>query len=293
MDFEHFKQRVNATFDQMSPQVQAAARYVLDNRDDVALMSMRQVAKEADVHPSTMVRLAQFLGFDGFNDIRDLFQNRLRMAPGDLVGRARDLQGQKGQTASLMLEIEETAHQNMRQTFNRIGAAALSDAADFILGAKRVYVMGMRISYPVAFSFYYSYSMFKNNAFLVDGRAGTAADVLRDIGKGDVLLAISNAPFSRETVQSTQYARKRGARVLAICDSEISPLAGEGDKSLVINNGSPTFFPSISAVVALVESLIAVLISKSGEEVIDLVAQSKAQLDEFDAYWEPQNLSNS
>ena len=292
MDFELLKARMADHFSQMSPQVQSAARYVLDNADDVALMSMRQLAKAANVHPTTMVRLAQALGFEGFNDLKEVFQTRMRAAPDDLVGRARGLQGQKGSTAALLEEIEQNAHNNIYQTLHGCGPEELEKAADFLLSAKRVFVMGLRISYPVAFSFFYAYSMFRSNARLVDGRAGTVADVLRGIGEGDVLLAMSVSPFSRETVRAVTYARNRGAGILTISDSEITPLDGQGTASLVARNESMTFFPSMTANMALAESLIAIMISKGGEDLLNVVAESKAQLDEFDAYWEAQSVAS-
>ncbi|WP_417821410.1 MurR/RpiR family transcriptional regulator [Terasakiella sp.] len=288
MTYDELLKRINESYQNMSPQVQLAARYVIDNAEDVALVSMRQLAKEANVHPTTMVRLGQFLGFEGFNDMRDLFQHRLRLSPEDYVGRARGLQRQAGHAFELIEEIEETSKKNIHRTLHGIGADVLDETADFLLSAKRIYVMGMRISFPVAFAFYYAYSMFRANAHLIDGKAGIAADTLRDIGPEDVLFAISNAPFSRETVQAAQYARKKGATIVAISDTEISPIVGPGDRNLMIRNVSPTFFPSASASIALVESLIAIMISKGGEELVETVAQSKEQLDQFDAYWEDQ-----
>ena len=290
MDFDLLKARMGDLFSQMSPQVQMAARYVLDNPDDVALLSMRQLAKAADVHPTTMVRLAQALDFEGFNDLRDVFQTRMRAAPDDLVGRARGLQGQRGQVGSLIDEIEQNAHNNIYQSLHGAGPEKIEAAADYILSAKRVFVMGLRISYPVAFSFFYAYSMFRSNARLVDGRAGTVADVLRGIGEGDVLIAMSVSPFSRETVRAVNYARSRGAGVLTLSDSEVTPLGGKEAQSLVVRNESLTFFPSVTANMAMVESLIAIMISKGGDDLLDEVAQSKAQLDEFDAYWEAQSM---
>ncbi len=293
MDFDLLRARMGDHFKQMSPQVQMAARYVMDNAEDVALLSMRQLAKAADVHPTTMVRLAQTLGFEGFNDLKDVFQNRMRAAPDDLVGRARGLQGQRHHVSELIEEIEQNAHNNIRQSLHGCGPEKLEEVADFLLAAKRVFVMGLRISYPVAFSFYYAYSMFRPNAVLVDGRAGTVADVLRGIGEDDVLLAMSVSPFSRETVRAVDYAHARGAGILTLTDSEITPVGEHADNSLVVRNESLTFFPSVTANMALVESLIAIMISKGGEDLLETVKQSKAQLDEFDAYWETQSATVS
>jgi len=292
MDFDLLKVRVTDLFKKMSPQLQSAARYVMDNADDVALMSMRQLAKEADVHPTTMVRLAQALGFVGFNELREVFQKRMRAAPDDLVARARGLQVQKGQSAGLIEQIEENAHSNISQSLHGCGARKLETCADLLLSSNRVFVMGLRISYPVAFSFVYAYSMFRSNALLLDGPAGTVADALRGIGEGDVLFAISVSPFSRSTVRAVDYARTRGAEIITLSDSEITPLNTTDKYSLVVRNESLTFFPSVTANMALIESLIAIMISKGGDDILEKVAESKAQLEDFDAYWEVQSKAD-
>lgn len=286
MDYQALKDEINLVFPNLSPQVQTAARFLLDHAEDVALLSMRQLAKSAGVHPTTMVRLAQTLGFEGYNDLRMVFQSRMRTAPDDYVARAKGLQKHNGQLTDLIGDISRTANHNIHQSLHGVDAHKIEKAAEFILSARRVYVMGLRISYPVAFSFFYAYGMFKSNARLVDGRAGTVADVLRGVEKGDVVLAISVSPFSRETVRAVDYVRKRGASVVTISDSEITPISKAGDHALLVKNESPTLFPSMIASMALVETLIAIMISKGGQELLDAVAQSKSQLDQFDAYWE-------
>jgi DNA-binding MurR/RpiR family transcriptional regulator len=288
MNYEDLTKRINENYKHMSPQVQRAARYVMDNAEDVALVSMRQLAKEADVHPTTMVRLAQFLDFEGFNELRDVFQHRLRLSPSDYVGRARDLQKQKGHANQLLEEIETTAKKNIHKTLHGLDMATLVHAADMLLSAKRVFIMGMRISFPVAFAFHYAYAMFRSNAILVDGKAGLAADSLRDIGKNDLLFSISNMPFSRETIQAAQFAHQQGASILALSDTELSPLTQLSELTLVVRNQSPTLFPSAVASITVVESLIAIMISKGGQDVLDRVSASKRQLDQFGAYWEEQ-----
>ena len=55
-----------------------AAAFLLDNPDEVAVLSMRKVAERASVQPAGMVRLAQYLGFPGWNELREIFVGRLR-----------------------------------------------------------------------------------------------------------------------------------------------------------------------------------------------------------------------
>ena len=62
--------RLIARFDTMPPQMQIAARHLIDHPQDIALMSMRDLARRAGVSPATMTRLAQFLGAEGYEDLR-------------------------------------------------------------------------------------------------------------------------------------------------------------------------------------------------------------------------------
>ena len=73
MDRGPLTEQIIKTFDHMPAQLQAGARYVLDRPRDVALLSMREQARQAGVQPATMTRLAKRLGMDGYDDVRELY----------------------------------------------------------------------------------------------------------------------------------------------------------------------------------------------------------------------------
>src|SRR5690606_25136772 len=83
-------------FETMPPQLQAAARYVLDHPKDVALMSMREQAHHAGVSHSTMMRLARWLGLDGYEDMRALYAEALRNSGTATAGHAAQREGEGG-----------------------------------------------------------------------------------------------------------------------------------------------------------------------------------------------------
>ncbi|BBI48737.1 hypothetical protein HORIV_11580 [Vreelandella olivaria] len=64
------REQIIAQYDAMSAQLQQAARYVLEHPEEVALVSMREVARYADVQPATMTRLAKYLGLPGYDELR-------------------------------------------------------------------------------------------------------------------------------------------------------------------------------------------------------------------------------
>ena len=283
-------QRIEQLFPSLSPQLRQAAQYVLDRPDDVALQSMRSVAASAGVQPATMVRLAKALDYPGFEAFREPFRERLRHPATGYASRARALQARSrsvpdaphGELLSEMLTADVA---NLRETYERIGFDTLARCGDELGAADRIFVAGLRSCYPLAFYFHYACHVFGAATHLVDGLGGTLADSLRGIGPKDAVLAISFAPYTRETVNIVTYAAGRGARVVVITDSAASPLAAVADHLLLAASRSPSFFQSIVAGMAVTQALVAILVARGDEQALAALEESEAQLHEFEAYW--------
>src|SRR3569833_1012303 len=91
MSLPSFNGRLRSGFDALSPQLREAARWVIDHPDDVALLSTREQAKRAGVTPATLTRLAQKLGFPGYDGVRKIYADAVRRRPESYRGRAEEL----------------------------------------------------------------------------------------------------------------------------------------------------------------------------------------------------------
>src|SRR5580693_8540294 len=111
MDRGPLTERIIETFDAMSVQLQTGARYVLDRPRDVALLSMREQARQAGVQPATMTRLAKHLGMDGYDDVRELYASAVREGDLGFAGKAgvqvvsQKLRGDKALAAEMLKSI--------------------------------------------------------------------------------------------------------------------------------------------------------------------------------------------
>jgi DNA-binding MurR/RpiR family transcriptional regulator len=289
--------RLEAAFPTLSPQLRLAARYVLDAPDDVALSSMRTVASHAGVHPSTLVRLARELKFSGYAEFREPFRQRLRTHGDRYADRARNLQARGSQAdkpreENLLQEALLAGNLNLQNTFATISDADLVDLARLLDKARRIYVVGMRKCYPVAYYLHYAFRMFKDNVVLANGVAATTADDLRDLQKGDVLIAIGYDSYTRGTVGAARHAVSVGADVIALTDSAISPLAQGARKTFVVANDSPSFFRSLAPAMALAETIVAYLVAEGGETAIAHLTKTENHLEAFGTYWNQDETSD-
>lgn len=283
--------RIAAAFSGLPPQLQTAARFVLENPDDVALLSMREQARRAGVPPVTMTRLARELGFANYAAFRDLQAAALRRsqmpAGAGFSARAGQLQRrqQKGGDAALAAQIGWAMAEHIANSHDETGIANLIAAAGLLEKARRVYFLGLRSCYAVAFQAQYVHGLFRDNGVLLDGAGDTGIDPLRHAGAGDVLLAVSVAPYASATIERLRYARERDCSVVAITDSRVSPIAALAQRSLLVSTETPSFFHAVTPAFAAAETLIALVAARAGDKALNAIANAESQLGAFSTYW--------
>lgn len=280
---------LSRTFDTMPPQLQAAARWVLDHPVDVALLSMRDQARRAGLPPVTLTRLAQRLGFCGFNEVRKQFAASVRRGPESFHGRAEELiarRAQQGESA-LVQDAFAALSQHCQRLAEPRSVARLTAAAQRLASAKRIFCIGLRSSYPVAYLFHYVRALIGDASVLVDGAGGIGVDALRTIGSDDVVLAVSVSPYTRLTLDAVRFARAREAQVVAVTDSTVSPLARVADEVIVVGTETPSFFHTMAPAFAAVECLAALVAARKGPSALSALADSEDQLSAFNTYIAP------
>jgi DNA-binding MurR/RpiR family transcriptional regulator len=289
MDLPALKQILETRFPTFSPQLQRAARFILEHPEEIALNSMRSVAAKAGVSPSTMVRLARDLGLTGYEAFRAPFSLWLRERQHTFSGRARELRqrARHSETAALISGIMNADLADLQETYTALGEAKLAAAERLLAAAPRIFVMGLRGLYPVAFFFHYACRMFLDSTILLTGQGGSFADELRRVEPDDVILAIGYEPYPRDMMRAVDYAVELGGKILAITDSSISPLAHRAALALTVSADGPAVFPSIVPALSIAQTLVALLLARSGEDALQRIASSERQLHSLGVYGEP------
>jgi DNA-binding MurR/RpiR family transcriptional regulator len=292
---------IEREFDGLSPELQRAARWVRGNGPLLAVRSMRSAASQAGVSPATMTRLARRLGFESFGALREPYVSRVAGGAAALPAassalpfarRARALQQRAGTEPLAQLGALQAG--NVAAVQQRNSAAAVERAADRLLRAERVHFLGLRVCHGIAFQMHYAYGLLCANGALITDLGGTLADQVAQIGRGHVLLAISQSPYTRATVESVRQARKQGAGVIALTDNALSPIAREADHSLLFDTASNSFIHSTTGALALVECVLAAVSARGGAPVLRRLRERQQQLRAARAYWEaPRNTHPS
>ncbi|MDR1828197.1 MAG: MurR/RpiR family transcriptional regulator [Methylobacteriaceae bacterium] len=280
-------EQITGSFGGMSNQLKIAARFVLDHPHDVALLSMREQAHHAGVHPSTMTRLAKYLGFDGYESIRTRYAEALRegeISFAEKAGRQAIHQQARGDGALAVEMFRSIAAQIVSLTGEN-SLRRVEAAASRLSSALHVYCLGLRSSHTAAWHMGYILRLIGEKSSLLDDSAGLGADAIGRAGPDDVLFVVSVNPYTRRTVELTEYAHSRHIPVVAVTDSEVSPIARLAEISVLVATESPSFFHSLSPAFAAAEVISALVAGHGSDEAQRNLHQFDEQLKAFDTYF--------
>jgi DNA-binding MurR/RpiR family transcriptional regulator len=277
--------RIHNEFATLPRTLQRAAQWVTDHPAEVCFLSMREQARRAAVVAPTMSRLAQALGYASFRALQDDFREHAAWGRADFATRARRMQSRTGRAHATGPEL---AH---LQTSNIDALAALNEPdriariATRLLKSPMTAFLGFRSCHSVALHAHYLYSMLIGRGVLLDDTYGTLAESIAALPRRAIVVAIGLSPYSRQTVDAVQHSTEQGTAVMALTDSELSPLARAASDRLLFEAASPSFFHSLSGAHALVERLMAEIASRGGRGVLRRLAAREALLSETRAYW--------
>lgn len=290
MRIEDLHECMLSNFEGLPRQLKSAAKRLLDHPDDIALLSMREVARRAKVTPATMTRLAQRLGFEGFEQLRQVYSDAVRersfTVQDSLSGRAEGLLARQNLDGDGALVADTLAGLSgyLKSLSEPQTIASIGRAADLIVAHDRLFCIGARSSYAAIYLASYLLSLIGEQTILVDGAGGTGLDRLRSVRNSDAVLALTIAPYTRDTVEAVAFTAERNATIVAITDSRTSPIARHADASIIVPTETPSFLQTMTPAFVVVECLAALVAAKRGKSAVRAIAEAEAHLDRFDSY---------
>lgn len=280
--------RLSQEWDALTPEAQKAARYVLENPQDVGVSTVREIAEAANVKPNTFVRMARQVGFDGYEDFRAPFRDAIRQGVVSFPDRARWLQGIAGQgeLGGLYADMVGAALRNIQECFNGISAEQLKAAAEDIWSSRSVFTLGVGVNNSNARNFTYLASTGMVNFHAIPRPGSTPIDDIAWADKRDVLIAITCKPYRSEVVETVRIAKEQGMTVVAVSDSPASPIILNADHGFVVAADTPQFFPSSVSTIALLETLLSFVIAVASPEIPERVEKFHQRRHELGIYQE-------
>lgn len=259
------------------------AKYIEEHYDKAASMTASKLGSVVGVSESTVVRFATEIGYSGYPAMQIAMQEMIR-------NRMTSVQRLEMTSANYPVEalLEATLDQDIdiiRGTKETISSEDFYRAVNALVNVKRVYIIGAGSSFALASFLSHYFSLIFDSVQLID--ASSEARVLQQIvhiGEGDAMVGVSFPRYSKRVAKSFKYASNRGATVVGITDSMLSPLAEYAQHVLLAKSDMVSFVDSLVGPLALINALIVTIAIKKKDEVARNLHDLESIWDEYGVY---------
>ena len=273
--------QIEQNLSKMSKGQKRIAEYITKYYERAAFLTASRLGEEADVSESTVVRFAIMLGFEGYPELQkslqELTKNKLTTLQRlDITSEIHMVNVLGNVLKSDMISIRNTLEKMDQGTFLKV--------VEELLTAKRVFILGVRsASLLVQFMGYYLNYLLDDVRVVTSG-VGDVFEQLIKLEKDDVLVGISFARYATRTIEGMEMAKDHGAKVIAITDSEVSPLCKYADISMFAPSDTTTFVDSLVAPLSLINALVVAISINKKSEVTNHLQMLEKIWDQYDIY---------
>lgn len=257
--------------------------YILNSYDKAAFMTASRLGKTVKVSESTVVRFAAELGYDGYPAMQRTLQEMIR---NKLTSVQRiEVSDDRIGNHDILSMVMQSDMDKVRLTLEQIDRAAFDGAVSDIVAAKRIYILGVRSAHAIStFLAFYFNLIFENVTHVAASSASEVFEQLLRVGPEDVVIGVSFPRYSKRTVAAMSFAHDRGARVIAITDSEASPLADTADRVLMAKSDMVSFVDSLVAPLSLVNALIVAISRVKKQDISKSLGELEHIWAEYEVY---------
>lgn len=261
-------ERIEKHYPELSNALRQFADFVLAEPLRLARMSIHDAVATVGVSVATANRFATAIGFSGYPEFRgELIRGfETLFAP---VERLKQKVAEGNPTYEVMLASMREDIANLEATMRNLTVSRAEDAVNMICGAKRIFVAGFENAGHLSGILACGLELTGANVRVVENGGGAvgAARQLFKFGPDDLVIAIAFSLYMRDTVVVARHAKRHGIPLLAITDTLKSPLAKVADLSLFVEAYHEYNPPSDTAILALIEALIAGVAGKTPDAV--------------------------
>jgi len=267
--------RIQGNYRQMTPKQRRIAEYLSEHYDKAVFQTAKQLAAElGGVSEATIIRFALSLGYSGYPEMVKALSEMVRTRITTVDRLNVSLQSRK---ENPLQDVMQRDIANIKRTVEELDLAIFQEAVTNIAAAKRIYVLGFRSAVALSSFLHFYLQILLKNCTLVHN-ADTMFDELVNVGSADLVIGISFARYTRQTVEGMGFAKERGASTMSITDSHTSPLAVHSDTVLLAQRDMSSFIDSFVAPLSLINALILAVGQKHPK-------QTKQTLTELEELW--------
>ena len=276
---------IENNINEMTKSQKKIADYIINNSVQCAFQTADQLANSVGTSTPTVVRFANLFSYSGYAEFQKDLQENIK----DMIALYSKLgSSSKGFNAKnhIVDEVVQIQLNNFNNTLENINEELILKASSLISEADRVYISGSRSCFSVAHYLNYNLNRILGNCDQIISIGGDLAEKVDRIKKGDVVILMSLPKYVKNIVSVAKVANERGAKVISITDSYMSPLVKHSDVLFRVEIKSYDFHNSIMTSMLIAEILISVIVRQNPDKIKEQLLKSEDLLREFDVHFD-------
>ena len=245
---------IQGKFIRLSKGQKLIAEYILKYYDKAAFMTAAKLGISVGVSESTVVRFAIELGFSGYpklqKSLQELIKNKLTTV------QRLELRNDYFSDGDALKGVLKADMENIRATLEKINQNTFEEVVKNIFEAQRIYIIGLRSSTAIAEFLGFYLNIILQNVKIVSYGISDVFEQMINVGEGDLVIGIGFPRYAAKTIDALEFAQDRGAKVVALTDSLLSPLAAKADYTLIAQSNMASFVDSLVAPLSVINALI-------------------------------------
>ncbi len=275
--------KIERMYSEFSKGQKLIANYIMEHYDKAAFMTASKLGATAGVSESTVVRFATELGYDGYPQLQKALHEMVRSK---LTSVQRiEVTSDRMDGSDIVGSVLSSDIEMIRSTLEKTSRENFNSAVQAINHASRIYILGVRSSAALASFLAFYFNFVFDNVVLVDTASSSEIfEQMFRINQDDVLIAISFPRYSKQTVDALRFASDRQATIIALTDSQSSPIASFATHLLIARSDMASFVDSLVAPLSLINALIVGATMSKREEVQHTFSDLENIWDKYQVY---------
>lgn len=278
---------IQIKFPRLSKGQKLIADFILKNYDKAAFMTAAKLGDSVGVSESTVVRFAIELGFSGYpklqKALQELIKNKLTSV------QRLELSNDYASEENVLRGVLKSDIENLRSTLEKINQENFNTIIDEIFKAKTIYIIGLRSSSALAEFFGFYLRLIVKDVRVVSHNISNIFEQMINCEEGDLVIGIGFPRYALRTINGLEFAKQRKAKVVAITDSNVSPLATVADYTLIAQSNMASFVDSLVAPLSVINALIVAVGVREKNKITSTFYELEELWKNYDIYSYNQN----
>jgi DNA-binding MurR/RpiR family transcriptional regulator len=252
--------RLKTEMDSFTPRQRGLAEFILQNPESLAFLTITDLARKVGISEATVTRFCSILGYGGYahlcREVQQAIQSELSMVGRFQLVRSMGHQSVDPQSPSVFERVLSNEIENLMNLTRNIRTVEFYRCIDLMATADQICIVGAMASISLANYFGYMLEKIAPRVAVLHGHGGTASAVCNSLTRHSIVFLISFPRYPRVTLELGQLATQRGAQLIAITNSPVSPVVPLATITFLIPVGIVSFVDAYAAPIAFINALV-------------------------------------